>query len=86
MSGHLGGLLPIYQVICTPFSNGTIGYQVIYNAAESCQLQYSPSIPNPYLILSYSAMGIAISTTSNAYAQTGGNDVTRNSIMQFLTA
>jgi hypothetical protein len=86
ISGSLGGLLPIYQVVCTPFANGTTAYQVIYSVAESCQLQYSPSLPNPYLILSYSAMGVAISTATTAYAQSGGNDVTRNAILQFLTA
>lgn len=29
-------------------------------------------------------MGIAISTVNSGYAQSGGNDVTRNSILQFL--
>lgn len=31
-------------------------------------------------------MGISISTVTSGYAQSGGNDVTRNSILQFLTA
>lgn len=31
-------------------------------------------------------MGISISTATSGYAQSGGNDVTRNAILQFLTA
>lgn len=31
MSGALGGLLPIYQVMYNALPNGTLNYQVIYN-------------------------------------------------------
>lgn len=85
ISGALGGLLPIHQVFPSNNANGTTNYQVIYNVAESCQLQFSPTLANPYLILSYTAMGISLPTVTNASAQSGGNDVTRNAILSFLT-
>jgi hypothetical protein len=84
ISGQLGGLLPIYQVMPTANANGTTTYQVIYNALENCLLQYAPSLPNPNLILSYSALGIAIPTISNVSSQAGGNDVSRNAVIEFL--
>jgi hypothetical protein len=85
ISGGLGGLLPIYQVFYSLNANGTSSYQVVYNVAESCQLQYSSTLSNPYLIISYSAMGISVPTVTNASAQSGGNDVSRNAILNFLT-
>lgn len=79
----LGALLPIYQVLYSANANGTFNYQVIYNNVESCQLQYSPSLSNPYLILSYSAMGVAVPTTPSPSAQLG-SDITRNALLSFL--
>lgn len=46
-------------------------------------MQYSPATANPYIVVSYAAMGIAIPTASTVSSQSG-SDVTRNSIVQFL--
>lgn len=83
MVSTLGNLLPIYQVLYSSNPNGTKTYQVVYSTAESALLQYSPNSPNPYSILSYSAMGLPIPISANISSQSG-TDVSRNQIIQFL--
>lgn len=83
MISTLGNLLPIYQVLFVANPNRTNTYQVIYSTSESALLQYSPNSPNPYTIISYSAMGLPIPINANISSQSG-TDVSRNSIIQFL--